>query len=349
MNPEWTYQDFVKDAQSRISKVSCQELGRCLPGSPNILDVREPDETQKGTIPGSVLLPRGLLEKHAHEHLRRKDAPIYVICSTGNRSALAADVLLKMGYRQVFNVEGGVEQWKRLGLPWTDAAPGGQKNVRPEMTWEEIRAQFPIVSRTVPVLGSGERPLVYLDHAASTHAPRSVLSGFLEFMEHEYSNVHRGTHLLSRKATERFDEAYQVVANFIGAELQNAAVCFTTNTTQAVDLASHLLHDRPGQVVVTEMEHHSNDLPHRRRGSVLRARVTSSGELDLGHLEELLRRNKVKLVAVTAGSNVTGHMPDLKAVARLAHAHGALVLADAAQALAHLPANSALTPSTFVR
>ena len=83
-----------------------------------------------------------------------------------------------------------------------------------------------------------------------------MLAAYVEFMEREYANIHRGKHLLSRKATERFEEAYYVVADFMGAELRKGAVCFTTNTTQAIDLASHVMADRPGKVVTTELEHH---------------------------------------------------------------------------------------------
>jgi selenocysteine lyase/cysteine desulfurase len=202
------------------------------------------------------------------------------------------------------------------------------------MSWDDVRREFAIVGRNVPVLGSGERPLVYLDHAASTHAPHTVLAAFVEFMEREYANVHRGTHLLSRKATERFEEAYYVVADFIGAELRKGCVVFTANTTHAIDLCGHVMADRPGKVITTEMEHHSNELTHRRRGPVLRCRVDDRGNLDLGHLDELLRKHDVKLVAVTAGSNITGVMPDVHRIARMAHDNGALIMVDGAQALA---------------
>lgn len=211
-------------------------------------------------------------------------------------------------------------------------ASGAEK---PAPNWANVRREFAIVERTVPVLGGEERPLVYLDHAASTHAPRSAISAYVDFLEHEYSNVHRGTHLLSRRATARFEEAHGRVAQFIGAELEHGAICFVTNTTQAIDLASHVMAHVPGIVVTTEMEHHSNELTHRRRGDVLRVRIGNDGILELGHLEEILRRERVKLVAVTGAANVTGLLPDLKAITRLAHEHGALVLVDAAQLLAH--------------
>jgi len=201
--------------------------------------------------------------------------------------------------------------------------------------WARIRSDLAIVDRRFHELRGEERPLVYLDHAASTHAPRTVISAYVDFLEHEYSNVHRGTHLLSRRATARFEEAHGQVAQFIGAELEQGVICFVNNTTQAIDLASHVLAQLPGKVVTTEMEHHSNELPHRRRGEIRRARIGTDGIVDLGHLEEILREERIKLVAVTGAANVTGLLPDLRTIARLAHAHGALVLVDAAQLLAH--------------
>jgi len=332
----WSYKDFVADARGRVKEASCEVLSSALNDRRSVvLDIREPDETTDGAVPGAVMLPRGLVEKHVGEHVTERDSPVYIVCSTGNRSILAADVLQKMGYDKVFSVAGGMERWRHLGLPVDGGKPvvcllGGGK-----LDWNDVRREFAIISRKVPVLGSGERPLVYLDHAASTHAPESVLSAYTNFLANEYANVHRGTHLLSRKATERFEEAYYIIADFIGGELRQGAVCFTQNTTHAIDLASHVMASRPGKVVTTEMEHHSNELPHRRRGTVLRARIGSDGLVDVAHLEEILRRNEVKLVCVTGGANVTGLMPDIVAIARIAHENGAMILVDAAQILAH--------------
>jgi selenocysteine lyase/cysteine desulfurase len=158
-----------------------------------------------------------------------------------------------------------------------------------------VRREFPIVERTVPILGGKEVRLVYLDHAASTHAAHSVVAAYVDFLEHDYSNIHRGTHLLSRRATVRFDEAHGHVAKFLGAERENGAICFVTNTTQAIDLASHVVEHLPGKVVTTEMEHHSNELPHRRRGDVLSARIGMDGMVDLGHLAEVFPRGDPNL------------------------------------------------------
>lgn len=337
MGAAWTYQDFVRDALTRVGEISCEELRDTLQAAPEdvvVLDVREAEEYDDGIIPGAVLLPRGLLEKHVHEHVPSRGARVVVCCSTGNRSALAADVLKRMGYERATTIAGGIERWRHLGLPTSGKsavclmAPGAK------IDWDQVRHEFAIVARRVPVLGSGSRELVYLDHAASTHAPESVLRAYVDFLSNEYANVHRGTHLLSRKATERFEEAYYVVADYIGGELKQGAVCFTQNTTHAIDIASHVMAARPGKVITTEMEHHSNELTHRSRGPVLRCRVNDAGELDLDHLQDLLRRNDVKLVAVTAGSNVTGIMPPIHTIARMAHEAGALILVDAAQALA---------------
>ena len=113
MSREWTYSDFVKDALTRVPEVTCEELRNKVSEKRVVLDVREADETGDGVLPGATLLPRGLIEKHVHEHVPGKDVPIYLYCSTGNRSALVADTLLKMGYRQVFNLQGGIDAWSR--------------------------------------------------------------------------------------------------------------------------------------------------------------------------------------------------------------------------------------------
>jgi cysteine desulfurase/selenocysteine lyase len=202
-------------------------------------------------------------------------------------------------------------------------------------SWDAIRAKFPIAERKVPLIDGGEARLLYLDHAASTHSPSCVLERYTRFMTEEYANIHRGTHLLSRVATRVFDDCYGTVADFIGGDLDSGAIVFLGNTTQAIDLVAHVVDPLPGKVLVTELEHHSNDLPYRKRGPLLRARVDAAGRLDMDHVRDLLRSNLVKLVAVTGASNVTGWMPDIHALARLAHEHGALIACDCAQLLAH--------------
>jgi selenocysteine lyase/cysteine desulfurase len=201
-----------------------------------------------------------------------------------------------------------------------------------------IRDQFPITRQCFQVLGSAEpKRLIYLDHGASTHPPTPVLETYKEFLECSYANVHRGRHYLSEMATDRFEHVSDDIYRFIGGSRPGNTVILCGNTTQALDLAAHVMARRPGVTLVSLMEHHSNDLPHRSRGDVVHFGVTPQGTLDYEDLEAKLREHTVKLVAVTGASNVTGYLTDLPRVARLAHTHGARVLVDGAQILAHAP------------
>jgi selenocysteine lyase/cysteine desulfurase len=203
---------------------------------------------------------------------------------------------------------------------------------------KKIREQFPITRQRFTVLGSAEpKPLIYMDHGASTHPPTPVLETYKDFLECSYANVHRGRHYLSEMATDRFEHVSDDIYRFIGGSRADNNVILCSNTTQALDLAAHVLAHRPGVTLVSLMEHHSNDLPHRSRGDVVHFGVKPDGTLDYDDLEAKLRRHDVKLVAVTGASNVTGYLTDLDRIARLAHAHGARVLVDGAQILAHAP------------
>ncbi|MCA9754063.1 MAG: aminotransferase class V-fold PLP-dependent enzyme, partial [Gemmatimonadetes bacterium] len=146
---------------------------------------------------------------------------------------------------------------------------------------------------------------------------------------------HRGHHNLSMIASDLFDRVTETVAEFLGADLSRQTVFLTTNTTSALDLASYAMSDREGVVLTTVLEHHSNDLPHRRRGETAMVGMTEDGALDMEDLKAKLDAQPVKLVAVTAASNVTGWMPPIHEIARLAHAKGAKILVDGAQILAH--------------
>lgn len=203
---------------------------------------------------------------------------------------------------------------------------------------QAIRDQFPITRQRFQVLGEdAPRPLVYMDHGASTHPPRPVLDTYQDFLEHSYANVHRGRHYLSELATDRFEHVSDDILRFIGAESDRRSLILLGNTTQALDLAAHVMARREGATLVSLMEHHSNDLPHRARGRVVHFGVTADGALDYEDLERKLAAGPVKLVAVTGASNVTGYITDVHRIARLAHAHGARILVDAAQLLAHAP------------
>lgn len=214
-----------------------------------------------------------------------------------------------------------------------------------------VRSEFPILATRVPGRDGETHPLRFFDHAASTHAPETVIRAVVDLLRHSYANVHRGAHHLSETATDAFEHARGRVKTFVGAPSDREAV-FTMNTTQALSLASHVAcsaHDGP--VLSTRMEHHSNLLPHASHGDkgevkfseahpwygrVEMTRVLPNGRLDLDALETRLRvRPKPRLLALSCASNVTGVKLRVREI--LEHAQDARVpvLFDGAQLLAH--------------
>ena len=189
----------------------------------------------------------------------------------------------------------------------------------------------------------GERSeIAYLDNAATTQKPDCVLDAMQAYYATTNANVHRAAHKLSTEATEAFENARIQVARHIHAERPEEIV-WTKGTTEAINLVANCLEnqvDSSGEIVVTEMEHHSNLVPWQmlaqRTGMRIRAvHVTPRGEIDLGHYEEILNE-RTALVAFTYVSNVLGTVNPVKDMAGLAHEHNALVLIDGAQAVAHL-------------
>jgi selenocysteine lyase/cysteine desulfurase len=206
--------------------------------------------------------------------------------------------------------------------------------VKLDIRW--IRDEFPICRQRFPVPGhEAPQPIRYFDHGASTHPPRIVIEAHKEFLEKYYANIHRGHHNLSMIASDLFDRVAETVARFVGADLESQTVFMASNTTCALDLAAHAAGQRDGIVLTTVMEHHSNDLPFRARGETLAVGMKKDGSLDMDDLAAKLRAHPVKLVAVTAASNVTGWMPDIHRIARMAHEQGAWICVDGAQILAH--------------
>ena len=337
------YQLLCEKARKEISlleppafKTAIQQDGALL------IDVREPDEWEDGIIPGAILLPRGILESEVVKICPQQTVPILLYCSTGRRSALAALNLNKMGYGSVTALSTGLEGWKDAQY---EIAPGPCASRTAVMTddevdladWKSIRNSFAITSVSVKVLNGEERPLVYLDHAATTHPPDLVLGKYEHFLRYEYANVHRATYHLARRSTLRFEDAYRVCGNFVGADANHHCVVFTSNTTAACELVAHAMSSRPGKVLLTDLEHHSNDLPHRRRGETIRIGLDANHRLDMTALRDALKSEHIKLVAIAGAANITGWMPPIKEIARLAHEAGALISVDAAQLLAHAP------------
>ncbi|HSL20407.1 MAG TPA: cysteine desulfurase [Vicinamibacterales bacterium] len=203
-----------------------------------------------------------------------------------------------------------------------------------------IRAEFPILSRTV----RGGKPLVYLDNAATTQKPRAVLDAIVRFYSEENANVHRGVHELSERATAAFEGAREKVRRFLNAAHAREIV-FTRNATEAINLVAQTFGRQnvgPGdEVVITEMEHHSNIVPWQmlceQSGASLRVvPVNDAGELRLDRLEALLGP-RARMLAVTHLSNALGTINPIAEIVAMAHARGVPVLVDGSQATYHMP------------
>ena len=200
---------------------------------------------------------------------------------------------------------------------------------------EAIRAQFPILQRTVH-----GKPLIYLDSAASAQKPDAVLDAMTGLARTSYANVHRGLHTLANETTEAYEKAREMVARFINAE--PTEIVWTKSATEAVNLvaASFGLSLKAGdEILISEMEHHANIVPwhflRERKGVVLKfVPVTDDGRLDMEAFKSLLSE-KTKMVAITHMSNVLGTVNDVAEIVRLAHAAGAPVLLDGCQAIVH--------------
>lgn len=206
---------------------------------------------------------------------------------------------------------------------------------------EKIRADFPILQEKIY-----GKPLVYLDNGATTQRPRCVIDKMVEYYLRYNSNVHRGVHFLSNKCTDANEEAREIVRNFIHAR-SDKEIIFTRGTTESINLVAFSFGDvfieAGDEIIVTEMEHHANIVPwqmlcHRKGATLKVIPFTDKGELDLEAFDELLTE-KVKLVAVAYVSNVLGTINPVAEIIRRAHAVGAKVLVDGAQAIQHIPIN----------
>ncbi len=205
--------------------------------------------------------------------------------------------------------------------------------------WAALRADFPILDQTVH-----GRPLVYLDNAATTQKPRSVIAALSRYYEKDNANVHRAIHELSYRATTAYEAARARAAQFLNAARPEEIV-FTRGTTEGINLLAYALTPRlgPGDLILaTEMEHHSNLVPWqllaRRTGARLRFVPVSGddGRLELGDLDRLLA-DGVKLFAFTHISNSLGTINPVAELCARARRHGVLSVVDAAQSAGHAP------------
>jgi cysteine desulfurase / selenocysteine lyase len=202
---------------------------------------------------------------------------------------------------------------------------------------ERIRKDFPILARTV-----GDRSLVYLDSAATSHKPQQVIDAESDFYAHHNANAHRGLYMLGEEATELFEGARANLARFFGAPGPENIV-FTRGTTESMNLVAQgwgrkFLHEGD-EVLLTDMEHHSNIVPWQMTAAVTGATLryiplTDDGQLDLSDLGSLLTE-RTKILSVTGMSNALGTITPLRQLIDTAHAVGAIVAVDAAQLAPH--------------
>lgn len=202
------------------------------------------------------------------------------------------------------------------------------------MNVEKIRQDFPILQRKI-----NGKQVVYLDNASTTQKPKAVIEILTKFFEMYNANIHRGMYTLSQESTHAYESAHTKVEKFIGA--QPGEVVFTRNTTESLNALGYMLASRlkkGDEIVLSEMEHHSNLVPWqqlaKRTGAVLKwIPVEKNGEL--GDYEKLIS-DKTKLVTITAMSNALGTMIPIKEIGKVAHEHDALMIVDGAQSVPHM-------------
>ena len=201
-----------------------------------------------------------------------------------------------------------------------------------------VRSDFPVLTQSVK-----DHPLVYLDNAATSQKPIAVLESLRNYYEQDNSNVHRGAHTLSARATEAYEGARDKVAKFINAASRNEIV-YTRNASEAINLVAYswgLNNLNAGdEIILSVMEHHSNLVPWQlvaqKTGAILKfVRLTESQEFDLEQFKSLISHD-TKLVSVVYVSNALGSINPVREITEIAHSYGAKVLIDACQAVPHL-------------
>lgn len=211
---------------------------------------------------------------------------------------------------------------------------------RPAIDWQQVRDDFPVLNTTN---ARGQR-LAFLDSAASSQKPESVIRALDAYYRESNANIHRGVYDLSERATQQYEAARAKVARFLNAA-SDREIIFVRNTTEAINLVAQTWGRRnvgPGDlIIVTDLDHHSNIIPWQllaeEKGARLEAvRIDGEGRLDLSHLKQLLRE-KPKLVAFPHVSNALGTINPAVEIIALAHEAGAMVLVDGAQSVPHMP------------
>ena len=207
----------------------------------------------------------------------------------------------------------------------------------------KIREDFPVLSKKV----YDDRPLVWLDSAATSQKPRQVIQALVDYYEGYNANVHRGVHALSMESTERYEAARQKVADFVNAESAECLI-WTRNTTEGINLVANTWGEdniaAGDEIVVTAMEHHSNLVPWqqlaRRKGAKVRILPLAEGHtLDMDAVDSIIGQ-RTRLLAMSHASNAVGTINPVKQIAAKARAVGAAVLVDGAQSVPHMPVDA---------
>ncbi|MFJ3215803.1 cysteine desulfurase [Kitasatospora sp. NPDC086801] len=220
---------------------------------------------------------------------------------------------------------------------------------------DAIRKDFPVLQRLL----HDDKPLVYLDNAATSQKPRQVLEALTNYYERHNANVHRGVHVLAEEATALYEGARDKVAAFVNAPSRNEVI-FTKNASESLNLVANMLGwadepyrvDADSEIVITEMEHHSNIVPwqllSQRTGAKLKwFGLTDEGRLDLSDIDELITE-KTKVVSFTLVSNLLGTVNPVETIVRKAQSVGALVVIDASQAAPHMVLDVQALEADFV-
>lgn len=206
-----------------------------------------------------------------------------------------------------------------------------------EFNVDDVRLQFPILAEKVY-----KKKLIYLDNGATTQKPLAVIDVYDNVYRKVNANIHRGVHHLSNVCTDLYEKARQIVARHLNAA-DSSEIVFTRNTTESINLVAYAYGDKfvgPGdEIVVSEMEHHSNIVPwqllcQRRGAKLLVAKVSDHGELDMGQLAGLLSE-RTRIVSIAHVSNVMGSVNDVRTIVGMAHSVGAVAVIDAAQSVPH--------------
>ena len=203
---------------------------------------------------------------------------------------------------------------------------------------DQIRNDFPILSRKI----NGHQ-LVYLDNAATTHKPRSVINSLVDFYENHNSNVHRGVHTLSMEATDKFEEAREKISSFINSQTSQSII-WTRNASESLNIISYSWGNKNigegDEILLSPMEHHSNLIPWQELARMKGAKIkflslNIDGTLDLSNIDELITQ-KTKLVSIVHVSNALGTINPVKELCEKAHQVGALFVLDGAQSVPHM-------------